>query len=177
MLHAIRKAHASDLDDVVALYTAVGEASAGTDNDPLWKMGVYPTVELIASEIEEGHVFLLFVDEELAGAVVMNRGIEAGYENVAWKSPVPLQDSVIMHLFGIHPDFKGQHLARPFLAEVERALKAQGERVLRFDVVGANTGAQRVYEHLGYAPCGHAWLEYEDYQGDFCFFEKELSLP
>lgn len=170
----VSKAVLEDLDDVVLLYDAVGRVSAGTDNDPIWQMGIYPTIEMLASEIEQGNVFILRAAGELAGAVVVNRGIEAGYEDVSWASDVPLGESAIIHLFGMHPDFKGKGLARAFLAEVERTLRERGERVIRFDVVATNIGAQKVYERLGFTPCGKAWLEYEDYQGDFYFFEKEL---
>lgn len=170
----VRKAEEADFDELVALYQAIGAAVAGTDNDPIWEVGVYPTYEELSSHIAAGEMHVCMMEGRIAGAVVAVSGGEEGYEDVPWRSAVPVKDSAIIHLFGMHPDFKGQGLARPFMAAVEDVLRAQGERILRLDVVGENKGAQAVYERLGFTPCGTAYLAYPDYQGDFAFFEKEL---
>lgn len=170
----VRKAVEADFDELVALYQAIGEAVAGTDNDPIWEVGVYPTYEELGRHISAGEMHVCVMDGRIAGAVVAVSGGEEGYEDVAWKSSIPLEGSAIIHLFGMHPDFKGRGLARPFFQAVEEELREQGERILRLDVVAANTGAQAVYERLGFTHCGTAWLAYDDYQGDFAFFEKEL---
>lgn len=170
----MRLATDADFDEVVELYRAVGSAVAGTDNDPIWEVGVYPTLDDIRAHIQAEELFVYVVEGRIAGAVVAVSGGEEGYEDVAWRSSVPLEESAIIHLFGMHPDFKGQGLARPFFQAVEDELRARGERILRLDVVAANTGAQAVYERLGFAHCGTTWLAYSDYQGDFAFYEKEL---
>lgn len=170
----VRLASLDDFDELVELYRAVGAAVAGTDNDPIWEVGVYPTLDEIKAHIEADEIHVCMMDGRIAGAVAMVGGGDEGYEDVAWVSSIPVRDSVIVHLFGMHPDFKGQGLARPFFEAVEEALRSRGERILRLDVVGANKGAQAVYERLGFTSCGTAWLAYPDYQGEFAFFEKEL---
>ena len=170
----MRKAACADLDALADLYRAVSQEVSGTDNDPIWEVGVYPTMEELARFIDEGAFYIAEVEGRMAGALVATHGSEDGYEDVAWRSDIPLEDSVIIHLFGMHPDFKGQGLARPIMEWVAYDLRATGERVLRLDVIAENVGAQRVYERLGFAQCGGAWLEYPDYQGEFVFFEKEL---
>ncbi len=170
----VRTATRSDMDKLVALYEAISKEVAGTDNDPIWEVGVYPTLDDLRGFIDDGAFYVAVKDGRVAGAMVAKRGGEDGYEKVAWISPVPLDQSVIIHLFGMHPDFKGKGLARPFMRSVEQDLAAKGHRIMRLDVIADNVGAQRVYEKLGFTSCGTTWLEYPDYQGEFAFYEKEL---
>ena len=53
----VRKAVEGDFDELVALYQAIGAAVAGTDNDPIWEVGVYPTYEELSSHIAGGEAY------------------------------------------------------------------------------------------------------------------------
>ena len=159
---------------MVEFYTAVGQAAAGTDNDPIWEVGVYPTHDELREYIQMGEMHLGEIDGQIAAAIVTSHALEEGYAVVDWAADVPLEESTIIHLFGMHPDFKGQGLSRKLLAAVEEELANAGDRVFRLDVVAENTVAQKVYERLGFTFCGTQYLEYSDYQGDFAFFEKEI---
>lgn len=170
----VRVATRDDFQDIVGLYQAVSAEVSGTDNDPIWEVGVYPTHEDIQGYLDAEELYVAEKDGRIAGAIVATSNTEEGYKDVAWVSDIPVEDSAVIHLFGMHPDLRGQGLARPFMEAVEEKLRIRGERIMRLDVIAANVGAQRVYDRFGFTHCGTAWLEYPDYQGDFAFYEKEL---
>lgn len=170
----IRRAELADLNELIELYKTVGEAVSGTDNDPMWEVGVYPTIDSLSESLKNGEFYIAVKDGRIAGAMAVNRNIGDGYEKVDWKSDLPLEDSVIIHLFGMHPDFKGHGIGRTLMAAVEDDLRDRGEKIMRLDVMAQNAVAQKIYERLGFTYCGMEWLVYDDLEGNFAFFEKEL---
>lgn len=170
----VRLAVEDDFDDLIELYEAVSAEVAGTSNDPIWEVGVYPTLDELRAFIEAREFYVSERDGRIAGALVATKRGEEGYEAVSWRSSIPVEDSVVIHLFGMHPDFRGSGLARPMMEAVQAELRRRGEQILRLDVIAKNVGAQRVYDRFGFTKCDTAWLEYPDYQGEFVFYEKEL---
>lgn len=170
----VRLATIDDLEELFALYTAISAEVSGTDNDPIWEVGVYPTIDDLRAFIEADELYVGEVEGRIASALVATSGGEEGYEDVSWESAIPVEESAVIHLFGMHPAFRGRGLARPMMEAAEGKLRQRGETIMRLDVIAENVGAQRVYDRLGFTHCGTAWLEYPDYQGDFAFYEKKL---
>lgn len=174
----VEKGTAADIDELLALYAAVQESVAGTDNDPLWKVGVHPRREQLEAAAAEDALFVLRADGRLAGVLVADGAATSGYEAVPWQVDAAPGEFAIVHLFAIHPDFRGQGLARPFLAAVEDELRRHGCKAVRLDTLTTNVGAQRAYERLGYENLGRHRLSYGTYidtdEPRFVLFEKGL---
>lgn len=150
------EASAQLVAELLDMYRAVQEAVAGTDNDPLWVIGTHPAASQLKSAAESEALFVARIDDRIAGALIADRTPAPGYEDVAWQVEAAAEEAAVVHLFALHPDFRGRHLARPFL------------------------GAQRTYEALGFANLGRACLNYgpgpyaANPAGGFVIFEKEL---
>lgn len=174
----VAKGAAADIDELLALYAAVQESVAGTDNDPLWKVGVHPRREQLEVAVAEDALFVLRVNGRLVGVLIADSAATPGYEAVPWQVDADPGEFAIVHLFAIHPDFRGQGLARPFLAEVEDELRRRGCKAVRLDTLTTNVGAQRTYERLGYENLGRHHLTYGTYidteEPRFVLFEKAL---
>ena len=167
-----------DIDEILALYEAVQQAVAGTDNDPLWKVGVHPCRAQLEAAAAGEALFVLRKGGRIAGAMVADESITPGYEAVPWNVQAAPGEFVTVHLFAVHPDFRGQGLARPFLEAVERTARERGYKAVRLDTLVTNLGAQRTYERLGYANMGRHHLTYGTYidtdEPRFILFEKAL---
>ncbi len=174
------EASAQLVAELLDMYRAVQEAVAGTDNDPLWVIGTHPAASQLKSAAESEALFVARVDDRIAGALIADRTPAPGYEDVAWQVEAAAEEAAVVHLFALHPDFRGRHLARPFLAAVEDTLRNEGVRAVRLDTLVDNLGAQRTYEALGFANLGRARLNYgpgpyaANPAGGFVIFEKEL---
>lgn len=168
------------VDELLSLYAAVQEAVAGTDNDPLWEVGVHPRADQLHDAAAAGALFVAKADGHLAGALIADGSPAPGYENIPWQADAAPDEAAVMHLFALHPAFRGQGLARPFVQAVEQTLRKQGKRALRLDTLVDNYGAQRVYEALGFTNLGRASLAYgpgpyaDNPEGGFVVFEKAL---
>ncbi|WP_296010573.1 GNAT family N-acetyltransferase [uncultured Adlercreutzia sp.] len=167
-----------DIDALLALYAAVQESVAGTDNDPLWKVGVHPCREQLEAAVAAAALFVLRAEGQLAGALIADETAAPGYEAVPWRVDAGPGEFAVVHLFAIRPDFRGQGLARPFLTAVEDELRRRGRKAVRLDTLVTNVGAQRTYERLGYANMGRHHLTYGTYidteDPRFVLFEKSL---
>lgn len=174
----VEKGTTADIDELLALYEAVQESVAGTDNDPLWKVGVHPRREQLEAAVAPGALFVLRVEDRLAGVLIADESVTPGYEAVPWQVDAAPGEFATVHLFAVHPDFRGQGLARPFLAAVEDDLARRGYRAVRLDTLVTNLGAQRTYERLGYENLGRHHLTYGTYidteEPRFVMFEKAL---
>lgn len=166
------------VEELLALYAAVQKAVAGTDNDPLWVIGEHPCAEQLHRAAATGSLFVGTVDERLVSALIADNNPAPGYENIPWQVEAASDQVVVMHLFAIHPDYRGQGLARPMVETAMAAKKADGFTVLRFDTIIDNLGAQRTYEALGFTNLGPARLAYGPYAESpdpgFVMFEKAL---
>ncbi|MEC4271850.1 GNAT family N-acetyltransferase [Adlercreutzia sp. R25] len=168
------------VDALLDMYRAVQEAVAGTDNNPRWVIGTHPAAHQLKEAAASGALFVAMAGGDIAGALIADRAPAPGYENVAWQVEAAPEEAAVVHLFAMHPAFRGKGLARPFLTAVEDILRDEGVRAVRLDTLVDNLGAQRTYEALGFANLGRACLSYgpgpyaDDPDGGFVIFEKAL---
>lgn len=174
----VKQGTLEDIDDLLVMYTEIQEAVAGTDNDPLWRVGVHPCREQLEAAVEADALFVGFKDGQVAGALVCDETAAPGYEAVPWQVDAAPGEFVTIHLFGMHPAFRGQRLARPFMEAVEAEAARRGYRAVRLDTLITNVGAQRTYERLGYRNMGRHHLTYGTYidteEPRFVLYEKVL---
>lgn len=175
----ISLATAKDVDELLGLYAAVQEAVAGTDNDPQWIVGVHPSREQLEAAIRAGELIVGRLDGRLAAALIANAEGAEGYEAVPWTVDAKPGEYGVIHLFGVHPAFRGRGLARPLMAAAEDAGRRRGWKALRLDTLVDNYGAQRTYERLGFSCLGPVHLTYGSYvdteEPRFVMYERAIG--
>ena len=166
------------VNELLAMYAAVQETVAGTDNDPLWIIGEHPSAKELCEAAATGSLFVGTVNGELAGALVVDNDQASGYEDVPWQIEAEPNQVAVMHLFAIHPAFRGKGLARPLIEAAASAKREDGFTALRLDTLLKNLRAQRTYTALGFTNIGNAHLNYGPYTAitgpNFVMFEKAL---
>lgn len=149
-----------DVDALLELYQSVQDAAAGTDNDPLWEVGIHPSRADVEAAIADGGLLVLRDGDTLAGALIANSQCAEGYERAPWKVDAAPSEVQVIHLFCIHPDYQRRGLAGKLLRATDDLARSRGARVIRLDTLVENKGAQHTYESYGYDRIGECTLFY-----------------
>ena len=166
------------VDELLALYAAVQEAVAGTDNDPEWIIGTHPSREALRAAAADGTLVVAREEGRVAAAFVMNGECAPGYEAAPWEVAATPDEVAVIHLLAVRPDLRGRGLAAQLMDAAARIARERGKRAIRLDTLVGNRGAQRTYERLGFSCRGRARLDYGTYENppDPRFMLYELAL-
>ena len=129
----IRKALASDLDAVAAIYDRVHDAQDSGQLTTGWIRGVYPTRATAQAALDRGDLFVALLDGAAAGAAILNQVQVDVYAGAPWRYDVPDSDVMVLHTLVIDPAIRGRGLGRAFLAYYEGFALSHGCRSLRID--------------------------------------------
>ena len=153
-----RKAAASDIDAVTAIYDAIiaeeeaGRAATG------WKRGIYPVRATAEAALTRGDLFVAELDGRVAAAAVLNQIQVDVYAGAPWEHDAPDEEVFVMHTLVVDPAAGRRGLGRAFETFYEALAREYGCRYLRIDTNVRNTRARALYQNLGYkeiavAPC------------------------
>lgn len=133
-------------------------------------------IAAVGSAHAESTAVLHKAPPRIAAAIVLDGKWTRGYEDVAWRVDAPLDRTAVIHLFAVHPDFRGRGLARGILDYAMEVARRDGFEVMRFDVIDTNLAAQRAYGRMGFTNLGPARLSYakDARVTDFVMFERAL---
>ena len=121
-----RKAAASDLDAVTAIYDRLHAQEDAGRVTIGWVTGVYP----------------IRFDAEQA--------LARGDLYVRWAYAAEDRDVFVLHTLTVDPDLSGRGIGCAFVQFYEDTARALGCTVLRMDTNEKNAAARRLYAHLGY---------------------------
>lgn len=93
----IRKALASDLDAVAAIYDRVHDAQDSGQLTTGWIRGVYPTRATAQAALDRGDLFVALLDGAAAGTAILNQVQVDVYAGVPWRYDVPDSDVMVLH--------------------------------------------------------------------------------
>lgn len=150
-----RKATSADADQIWSiLEKAIARRKA--DGSDQWQDG-YPNPAVVASDIENGHGFVLAGGDKIAGYVAILINDEPAYAEIkgTWLTD---GDFVVYHRVAISDDFLGQGLAQQMLKRIEDYAADNGIRSVRADTNHDNKGMLRIFEKLGYVYCGEVFF-------------------
>ena len=107
-----RKAVASDIDAVTAIYDAIiaeeeaGRAATG------WKRGIYPVRATAEAALTRGDLFVAEADGRVAAAAVLNQIQVDVYAGAPWEFEAPDEEIFVMHTLVVDPAAGGHGLGR-----------------------------------------------------------------
>ena len=155
----LRKAAEADIPAVCRFYREVCEAQAHEPYGPDWHWGIYPDEEELAACVREGVLFLAETDGAVAAAAVLRAGEDPMYLDVPWHAKTGAVR--VLHLFAVHPAFRGRGLGRKTLAALLKSVAEDGAAV-HLDVVKGNLPAERLYGAMGFRFIEEREIFYED---------------
>ena len=158
-LGGISQARADAFDQVCQFYAEICAAQDPNAGAPGWDMKYYPDKEELRAHIERGELYLNRRDGRIAAAMALTK-------NAA---------SAELHLFAVHPDFRGKRISDGMLSQALALAKKAGAAALRLDVVRKNLPAVRLYERVGFQKTGGYTAHFES-SGDIDFDQYEYIL-
>ena len=164
------KAAAGDLPELLDLYERVSDEME-KNGLRQWHWGVYPTEEMIRDDVEQGLMYIQRTDGAIAGAVAVFNGIdEPEYASVPWTGGV---NPGYFHRLAVDPSMQGKGIAGGMLDDIQQILRSAGCDSVRCDTNDKNTRARRLYEKMGFLPCGP--VTWDDTPGEaYTAFDKPL---
>ena len=158
-----------EADELLAFYRHVADnmEEKGLQH---WHWGRYPNEEMIRGDIEKGELFYMREGGVLAAAVVFMTGQEPEYNSLTWSCGVR---PGIFHRLAVNPSMQGAGFGGLVLDDVLQMLRRNGCDCVRCDTSVKNRNAIRLYEKLGFRPCGV--MRWEDSIGDNITFDKPLK--
>ena len=159
-----RKATITDLEEIYTLVSlAIDEM---IEHDILQWDEIYPTKEDFRNDINNDHLYVGLVDEQIAVVYALNQECDKEYENGCWKYPD--QPYYVVHRLCVHPDFQHRGIAKQTLLHIEAQLSKKNIHAIRLDAFSNNPFSLKLYGSLNYSRVGYAdWRK-----GRFYLMEK-----
>ena len=126
-----RKAAASDLDAVTAIYDRL---HAQED----------------AGRVTIGDLYVCESEGRVAASGILNQRQVDVYTEGRWAYAAEDRDVFVLHTLTVDPDLSGRGIGCAFVQFYEDTAKALGCTVLRMDTNEKNAAARRLYARLGY---------------------------
>lgn len=170
----LNTAQPEERETVCRFYEEVCAAQAGDPGGPNWHYGVYPCREDLEEHIEAGALRLMRVGGEPAAAMVVRTGEDPIYREAPWT--VTEEPIHVLHLFAVHPAFRGLGLAKTMLRILLERAANEGVKAVHLDVVKGNVPAERLYQTVGFRFVEECAVWYED-TGDCTVRLYEYVVP
>ena len=168
---------ASDFGLVRNKYIEVIAHTPGIDRYARWSYGKHPSDKLLKAYMDNGEMYLLTDDANIAGmtAVVMSQGQD--YETIPWAVSLSNDQVATLHLLAVCPDYQGNALGSFILDEAADLAVKNGRKALRLDTLQSNLLSQHMYEKAGFSYRGKQHL-YAENTGwtDFFYYEKIFEI-
>lgn len=144
----VAEAGQDELELVCRFYEEVCLAQAGDAYGPDWHYGVYPAREDLEERIARNELYLFRHEGVLRAAMVIARQEDELYRDVPWK--VREEPIHVLHLFAVHPSYRGSGLGRAALLYMLGDAREKGAKAVHLDVVKGNLPAERLYRSVGF---------------------------
>lgn len=155
------KATVQDREKVITFYDDIIEQQQYDDYSPLWTRGIYPSDDDIDAFIRDNCLLLVKDGDRITAAAVLIDHEEEMYLDVSWKGKFKEDQISVVHLLGVHPDYRRQGYSDEL---IDYLLKTASEKskAIHLDVVEGNLPAERLYLKHGFTYAGRKDVFYED---------------
>ena len=162
MFDEFRKATDADFDAAWQLYADVCAQMPNDDYSPHWKLGIFPAEEDVRGYLDQGQLYLGFIDGRLVAAMALTDCDDPQYAGMTWPSGAQGDEASVIHLLAIHPSTRGMHLGTVLVQEAIRLAREMGKKAIHLDVYPGNLAASRIYLAAGFTYVGMYESYYED---------------
>lgn len=165
----IRHAKHSEIDKITTITRACGSKMIA-DGIFQWN-DTYPNSAAFEEDLGRNELFVLEVNEEILGCIVISSFKDLVYEDVAWLT----KDSqhYYIHRLAIHPSAQGRGYARKLMDFAENKAQRDNIASVRLDTFSRNIRNQKFYEARGYQRLESIYFPK---QSEFPFYCYELVL-
>lgn len=146
----IRKGTLLDIHELENLYNVLNDYLEANINYPGWIKHVYPTKETATEGIKEDNLFVIEIDDKIAGSIILNNKPEAAYYQAQWRIKADYEDIIVIHTLVTHPGYMRRGVASTLMRFAKDHAIELNKKAIRLDVSVKNTSAIALYEKHGY---------------------------
>ena len=162
MLEQVKRAQMSELNAVCDFYQAVCQQQTNAEYAPGWYWGVYPSESQLKAAILKRQLVIGTVNGQVVAAGRLTVGEDAAYRDVNWQFSARENEIGVLHLYAVHPDFRGHGLASEMLRGILTEARDAGQRVVHLDVRKGNVPAEKLYVSNGFNFVAEKILPYDN---------------
>lgn len=108
----------------------------------------YPSKIAFENDIARKELYVLEIDAQIIGTIVISTFMDAEYGPIQWLTPN--ERNVYIHRLSIHPNRQGKGYAKRLMDFAERHAEQNGYASVRLDTFSQNARNQKFYEARGY---------------------------
>jgi len=140
-------------DDIHPIMTLIGDCIRHMENKGIFQWNDhYPTLKIIASDIESGSMYVLKNGGDLLGMIAINEEQSPEYGQLNWR--VRSGKVLVIHRLAIDPKWQKQGIGRQLMDFAENYALENGYASIRLDAYSGNPRALQLYERRGYQKAG-----------------------
>ncbi|AYN65945.1 GNAT family N-acetyltransferase [Euzebyella marina] len=161
----IRKAKLSEIPQILALANACAQH--------MIKNGIfqwnehYPSRAVFEADIDRGELYVLVIEEEIIGTIVVSTLMDEEYLPIEWLTENGR--NIYIHRLGVHPNRQGKGYAQQMMQFAENHARDNGFISVRLDTFSQNTRNQRFYEKRGFQKLGDIFFPKQSEHPFHCY--------
>ncbi len=152
--YLIKLAAKDDLKEIVKLYGDLNDYLELEINYAGWKKNVYPTRETAIDAIKDESLFVLKLNDEIVGSIILNNKQDPAYLEINWKDNLSEKEIMVVHTFVVSPKYMKQGIGGKLLDFIKTYSIKLKMKAIRLDVAVQNIPAILLYEKHGYKYMG-----------------------
>lgn len=146
----IEKGTTNDIDELESLYDDLNDYLEAGTNYAGWAKGIYPIRETAIIGVQNNNLFVVKINNKIAGSVILNHEPETAYAKVSWAIEADYKDIIVIHTLVVHPKFLKSGVGKELMEFARRYSKQEQMKAIRLDVSIHNTPAISLYENCEY---------------------------
>lgn len=152
--YVIEKGTVNDIDELENLYNDLNDYLESGINYPGWAKGIYPIRETAVNGIQDNNLFVLKMNGEIAGSIILNHEPESAYSQVTWRIEADYKDIIVIHTLVVHPKYMKSGVGKKLMDFAKKYSLKQEIKAIRLDVSIHNAPAISLYEKCRYKYVG-----------------------
>lgn len=170
------QASSSDFAEICDFYKMICDKQADDEYGADWHYGIYPSEEDLKKSLEKSEIHVCKIDGKIVSAVVLEESADLMYHDVDWKIQCPDDEVLTIHLFTVHPGYRGRQISGKMMEYMFEYGKKNGFKSVQLDVLKGNVPAEKLYVKNGFDFVEEREVWYED-TGDLIahLYEKDLE--
>lgn len=165
----VRLGRLEDVQAVMRLVARVVPAMRASGNFQ-WD-DEYPNAEVFERDTELGQLWVVEIDDQIAGIAAITTDQEKEYAQVGWDIS---ELAIVVHRLAVDSEFRGRGIAAALMLQAEVVARARSISVLRIDTNTSNEATQKLFPKLGYELAGEIELGFRPGLRFRCY-EKRLA--
>lgn len=166
----IRKAIEQDINSILKITKAC--AAFMIKNGIFQWNEHYPNYEAFKSDIERDELFVLEIDKNIVGNIIISTFMDEIYKPVKWLTPNN-NNHIYIHRLAIHPSHQGKGYAQQLMDFAENYASKNKFISIRLDTFSQNPRNLKFYELRGYQKLEEIYFPK---QSEYPFYCYELIL-